>query len=197
MRCLSQRKPVECSPRCHAKIEGALARDRAWTTAWPCPGWPECCLQENGVVSLNLISLSFAFYYLNLGGKSNKYCLSSNNLMGETLSCPTTFLMPSTSINHLGHHFKCWNNPFSIKLELYLKRILIYGVLKVLTQIMTVSLFPALHSPTALKAAFDQRQCQVSLFGGDGGSGSYMCGQSIFVLDLLFNPDPSVTPSVH
>ena len=55
--------------------------------------------------------------------------------------------------------------------------------------------FPPFRSPPASKAAFDQRQCQVSLFGGDGGSGSYMCSQSLFVLDVLFNPDPSVTPS--
>lgn len=72
------------------------------------------------VVSLNLISLSFAFYYLNLGGKSNKCRLSSNNLMGETLSCPTTFLMLSTiwditsnvEITHFQSSWNCILNEF-------------------------------------------------------------------------------------
>lgn len=45
------------------------------------------------------------------------------------------------------------------------------------------------------EAAFDPRECKKSLFGADGGSGSYRCSQSIFQLDTLFNPDPSVLPS--
>ena len=55
VRFLSQRKPVECSPRCSDKIEGSLARDRAWTTAWPWTWWSKCCLHEN-VVSLSSLN---------------------------------------------------------------------------------------------------------------------------------------------
>ncbi|CAL1131662.1 unnamed protein product [Cladocopium goreaui] len=44
-----------------------------------------------------------------------------------------------------------------------------------------------------LEAAFDATLCNATLFAGGGsGAASYRCSQSIFLMDILFNPDPSV-----
>ena len=103
--------------------------------------------------------------------------LSSNS--GEPYPwkrCPTTFFLPSNICDI----------PSKIQID---SNFTILGFWNFQPKLLKVSFFPA------IKAAFDHRQCLVSLFGGDGGSGSYMCSQSVFVLDILFNPDPSVTPS--
>ena len=46
-----------------------------------------------------------------------------------------------------------------------------------------------------LEAAFDATLCNATLFAGGGsGAASYRCSQSFFLMDILFNPDPSVIP---
>ena len=48
-----------------------------------------------------------------------------------------------------------------------------------------------------LEAAFDATLCKATLFDDGGGATSYRCSQSIFLMDILFNPDPSVIPLVR